>query len=246
MSSEQERFVAFLGVMEQEEEAALPKGALLFSSSLDEARKWKASLLSGGEGNQKKEDGNSESEDNKASPKEDVSISYLIKNCINSLSSYHSLISVCSFMEGQFPWMAHGGRIVNFASQKAKVLEHDGFVEIYGITSDLFPDVKKRLDNLNEMRRGMSVLPGSILLSLVSAFDSYFSDMVRAVLTRRPERYNSSDRQLTVKEILQMSSFDDVRSKIIDDEIDGLMRGSHDDQVKFVEKNLAVNVRDVL
>ena len=35
-----------------------------------------------------------------------------------------------------------------------------------------------------------------------------------------------------------MSSFDEVIGKITEDEVEGIMRGSHDDQIKYMEDKL--------
>jgi len=40
-----------------------------------------------------------------------------------------------------------------------------------------------------------------------------------------------------------MSSFEEVIGKITEDEVEGIMRGSHDDQIKYVEENLDIKIR---
>ena len=40
-----------------------------------------------------------------------------------------------------------------------------------------------------------------------------------------------------------MSSFDEVIGKITEDEVEGIMRGSHDDQIKYMEDKLDIKIR---
>ena len=120
-----------------------------------------------------------------------------------------------------------------------EIVDKDEPFETYGITEDQYPSVQTQFRRLREFDRGVTVLPGAILLSLVATFDSFIADTLRIFLRRKPERVIESSKTIKVKDVLSMSSFDDVVGKIIEDEVEALMRGSHDEQIKYIENKTA-------
>lgn len=57
-----------------------------------------------------------------------------------------------------------------------------------------------------------------------------------------PERYTAKDTKVSLKDIIAKSSIQDVVDHVLDSEISDLMRGSHTEQVKFVEDSLNVKI----
>ena len=53
-----------------------------------------------------------------------------------------------------------------------------------------------------------------------------------------------NDKKIGVRELMSMGSFDEVTEKLIEDEVDVIMRGSHDDQISYMEKNFSVSIRE--
>jgi hypothetical protein len=63
-------------------------------------------------------------------------------------------------------------------------------------------------------------------------------------LAIHPERYTASDRQISLQEILTKQSLEDVVKHVIEGEVNDLMRGTHTEQVQFVENNLGIKIID--
>ena len=129
------------------------------------------------------------------------------------------------------------------AGRQLTVVEKDERFETYGVTVDQYQAVSRQLRRLREFDRGATVLPGAILLSLVATFDSFIADTVRIMLRRRPEKVIESSKSISVKDVLSMASFDDVIDKVTEDEVDNLMRGNHDEQIKYIEDKMDVSIR---
>lgn len=92
------------------------------------------------------------------------------------------------------------------------------------------------------MDRGFDLLPSAVLLTIVATFDTLAADVVRTILELKPDRYSSSDKTISVADILSMKSFDDVKSKLLNDEIYQYSRGSHEEQVKYIEKQFHIKI----
>ena len=121
--------------------------------------------------------------------------------------------------------------------------ETDEEFETYGVTEDQYPLVQRQIQRLRELDRGITVLPGAILLSLVATFDSFVADTLRIMLRSKPERLYGSSKTIEVKEVLNMESFADVIDKVTEEEVETIMRGSHVDQIKYIENKLSVEIR---
>jgi hypothetical protein len=80
------------------------------------------------------------------------------------------------------------------------------------------------------------------LLSLAATFDSYLSEVIRFFLSVHPERYTESDKQISLIELFTRKNLQEVVSQVIDAEVGQLMRGSHADQVGFIESHLDVKI----
>jgi hypothetical protein len=85
-------------------------------------------------------------------------------------------------------------------------------------------------------------LPNAILLSLVATFDSHFSEIVKFFLATHPERYKFSDKPISLKEIFTKNNLEEVIDQVIENEVNDVMRGSHTDQIRFIEDKLDVKI----
>lgn len=114
---------------------------------------------------------------------------------------------------------------------------------IYGVPSGMLPPISRQIRRLRELDRGMELLPAAVLMGMIATFDSGIVDLIRLMIAINPARVDNSSKSLTVSEILSMNSFDDVRQRIIDDEIDDLMKGSHSEQIEYIERAFSIKIK---
>lgn len=160
-----------------------------------------------------------------------------------TLGAYHPLINASSVL---MPALRAGfihDRMYGSAKGRLDALESEEAYDVFGIRLDQYPKISRQIRRLRELDQGMVVLPAAVLMGLVSTFDSGIVDSVRVMLQLRPDRFESSSKAISVKDIFQMEDFEDVRQRIVDDEIDALMRGGHDDQVDYIEKNFDLKIK---
>jgi hypothetical protein len=168
--------------------------------------------------------------------------SELINQFSEALTSIRSMIAFTGMVMPLARTVFIEGRLKEFAENNLKNIKSDARVVVYSYDRNQFVDVKKLIGEYLELVNGHAALPKAILLSLVSTFDSFFAEIIRFFLSVHPERYTSSDRQISMKEVLTKKSIEEVIEHIIGEEINDLMRGSHTEQVKFVEEILKVKI----
>lgn len=98
-----------------------------------------------------------------------------------------------------------------------------------------FREFSKFIDSMQDIDEGMDLLPSSILLSLVATYDSIISDFMRKVLALRPDRLETHDKSITYKELFGISNLEDVKNRLIEEEVNSIMRGSHLKQAEHLE-----------
>jgi hypothetical protein len=81
----------------------------------------------------------------------------------------------------------------------------------------------------------VNLVPNSFLVSLVSQYDSFLSELLTSIFNARPELLLGSERSLTFKELSSFGSLADARAFIIDKEIESVLRKSHSEQFDWME-----------
>jgi len=92
--------------------------------------------------------------------------------------------------------------------------------------------------------RGIKLLPKSFLVSAVSIYDSFVSKVIESILVQKDEIPNSLTFTFSFLDIKSFSSIEEIQKHIIRKEIDGLMRESHIEHLKWIEKKFDLNITE--
>lgn len=113
----------------------------------------------------------------------------------------------------------------------------------YSVPIALNEEFKKHKRSKERLDVSYFHLPRALLVSLVSAYDSYLGDLVKALFALRPELIDSSNRQLTLKELSSFASIEAARDYLIGKEVESLIRDSHIKQFEWLENRFDVTLR---
>jgi hypothetical protein len=83
----------------------------------------------------------------------------------------------------------------------------------------------------------------ALFLNLFSSFDAFIGDLIACIFSRKPEFYNGLGKQVSVSEILLFNNFDELKQKILTDEIETLRRKSYTEQFADMEKMFSVKLK---
>jgi hypothetical protein len=75
-------------------------------------------------------------------------------------------------------------------------------------------------------------------VGLVSAYDKFLSELIRAIFIARPELLSSSERNLSFRDLIEIGSVEAARERIIEKEIETVIRKSHSEQISWLESKL--------
>jgi hypothetical protein len=82
-----------------------------------------------------------------------------------------------------------------------------------------------------------------MIIGLVSAYDAFLANLLRAIITRHSDIVLTSDKTIRFSELASYSSIDDARTALIDREIESVLRLSHHEQFDWMEKIFHIKLR---
>ena len=80
-------------------------------------------------------------------------------------------------------------------------------------------------------------------VSLISQFDSFLSSLLSVLFEIKPEFVDTFDRKLDLSQITNLGSIPKARKYIIEKEIEGVLRGSHEEHFQYLENKLRISLR---
>lgn len=83
-------------------------------------------------------------------------------------------------------------------------------------------------------------------MSLISQFDAYFGNIIKTIYYKKPEILSTSEKSIKYSEIIKINSIDELKEYIIEQEIEAVLRKSHNDQFKWLENKLNMKLRQGL
>ena len=96
----------------------------------------------------------------------------------------------------------------------------------------------KQLSRANQMFRTNS----NVLL--VSRYDEFISNVLKIYYKAFPNKLKNPDKTISYDEIVELNSVESIKDAFIDKEIDRLLRGSHVDQIDFIDNNLKLGIKE--
>lgn len=115
-------------------------------------------------------------------------------------------------------------------------VEKDGDRRSVEVPNEHYREWKKLLKRFEHFDLSRELLPRSLLVSLVSQYDAFLGRLLRAVFIKKPEILNTSDRKITFEALQHFQSIEAAREYILEKEIESILRSSHSEQFKWMER----------
>jgi hypothetical protein len=163
---------------------------------------------------------------------------------VKSIRSFYDLVEINFAVGSVFPGLFIERQFNEYRNKFLPIVETEGNYITHGIPEGHVSKINRKIKSYDHVKDGVASLPASVLMGLVARYDANISGLVRFLLQNRKEKLAGPDRTILIKDVLAASSFDELVASLIDDEIHSLMRGSHEDQVKYIEDNFSIKVRD--
>jgi hypothetical protein len=108
----------------------------------------------------------------------------------------------------------------------------------FKIPIDQFNKFNRLSTELESSKAAYNILPRTFVVSLVSQYDAYLGELYRSLFQSKPELISSLDKDLSFQDILNFSDLEELKDYVIEKEIESLLRDSHYEQLKTLEKRV--------
>jgi hypothetical protein len=98
--------------------------------------------------------------------------------------------------------------------------------------------------NFSASETAKSLVSNSFLFSLISQYDAFIGRIARFVILENPEILNGSDKILSFSKLLDFSSIEEAREHIIEKEVESVLRDSHSDHFRWLERRLNIKLTE--
>jgi hypothetical protein len=137
------------------------------------------------------------------------------------------------------------------AANQAMSKQHNDYLDKFGeregdsytLTPEYSFDFNKIRKKLEGTTTASQIVPRSLLVSLVSIFDSFLGRLIGALYAVKPEMMNSSERSLTFAQLLEFPDVVSARGFILEKEVESVLRQSHAEQFKWLENKFNIPLR---
>jgi hypothetical protein len=132
----------------------------------------------------------------------------------------------------------HGQNLNQF--HKAKCILENAATGLVRIPQEHVAEWKKLKRNADSYRHAQTLVPRSLLVTLVSQYDAFIGRLLRAIFLLKPETLNASEKQLSFSQLMTFRTLGEAREFLVEKEVEGVLRSSHADQFKWMENRFSV------
>lgn len=103
-------------------------------------------------------------------------------------------------------------------------------------------DASAKLERL-EKSEMLEILATGHFLAMFTAFDAFTGDLLTALYQKKPEMFRHLQRSMTISEMLQHEHIDDIKTIILQSEIEAFRRNSYVEQFQLLETRFGIPLK---
>lgn len=160
-----------------------------------------------------------------------------IKKFHDAIIDYtNSIYSICDYFQDNFMLLQrlqsrYKQDLLTYIKDKCKT-QGDNLI----VSPDKFNEAKLLISKSNRANKALRVLPQSLVVAMVSQYDSLVSNLIRLVYEIFPEKLYSSEATITYKQLFSSGDLEQLKNQIIEDKIETTLRKPHEEQLKDMSK----------
>lgn len=92
--------------------------------------------------------------------------------------------------------------------------------------------------NMRNAFAALELFQKNMVVSLMCIYDAFLGDLIRLIYMHKPELLNACEKSFTFSEIAKYESIEKIKEKIIEKEVECVLRNSHAEQFSWISKKL--------
>lgn len=159
-----------------------------------------------------------------------VLIDFLHK--IESLNETMPLLLVMMYVSKKVTRSQHA----KFLREHGEVIEENESIRKYRLSMENERMVARLQRKHERAKTASDLLPSKLLISYVSEYDAFLGSFMKKLIELKPELINFHEKNIQFSVLLSLGSVDSVFKSILDKEVESVLRSSHADHFKWLEK----------
>lgn len=171
------------------------------------------------------------------------SLESILRRINDTFNHQWELAGLTSAMVGELPKQMIEHEVTGKFCTPDNLIQKGENYEIFSIEKRQSEEVFSSLGDFRKLVSGLLSLPGAILLSLVATFDSQMSDVVKAMFRLNSDMLRIGDRHIPLSKIIAAQDISSLIEEAILEEVYHFLRGSHSEQVKYIEDRFSISIK---
>lgn len=163
----------------------------------------------------------------------------------STMQIYRNLIpltlEVSPMVSGMIANEELGGFVKRYGKEVEEFKEDD--FKVFELSSGYWGALVQRHEAAIAALKGVEHLPEIAVIGLISVYDAYLSNLLRAVFNSHEELVFNSDREIKFSDLVKLGSIEEAKKQIIDTDVENVLRRSHHEQFEWMEKNFKMPLR---
>lgn len=126
--------------------------------------------------------------------------------------------------------------------ERAILTERTSTSRTYDIPAAIGSEFEDLIRSMNRTSIATTIVPRSQLIALVAQYDTFLAQLIRCLYELRPELMGALCKSFSINDLSTHSSLEDAKNVVIADDIESIMRESHDDQRKRLESRFSITL----
>jgi hypothetical protein len=114
--------------------------------------------------------------------------------------------------------------------------------ESYTFPANLTASINRKIEELDAVEAGIKVLPNLFTIGLITMYDTHFAQLMKAIMRSKPHSISESNKNITFKDLSEIGTIAGAQERIMDREIDDVMRSNHVAQLEWIEKAVPIDL----
>lgn len=133
-------------------------------------------------------------------------------------------------------------RFEDYAEQYGEHVEGENGSSFWRFVPPYHSKAARLRHRAEEAELGTAIVPRTFVVALVSQLDGFLGRLLRRIFTLRPELLGSSERQLSLAQILELGTVEAARDYLLEKEVEAVLRKSHAEQFKWMESRFDIRL----
>jgi hypothetical protein len=116
------------------------------------------------------------------------------------------------------------------------LVQGGGKTASFTVGSASYRELRKLKSARDKAIEAERIVPQSFLVSMVSQYDVFLASVIRLLFLLKPEKVFSADKTVTVRQLVQHKTVEQVLQDLVESEIDEVLRESHLKQLQWTAK----------